>query len=148
MTIDQIINNTEALNIAQVIQDSVSETTEELKNYQQQQMFFGSDSEGQPIRRLDGKYAVYAPLTEFIKAQKGQPFDRVTLRDTGSFYRGIQVRVQPGKVMISSMDEKQDSLIERYGATILGLNAEYSQIYSENDLKPLATRKIKEQILK
>lgn len=148
MTIDGIIANTEALDFDKIIQDSVSETIEELKNYQQQQMYFGQDSQGRPIQRLDGKYAVYAPLTEFLKVQKGQPIDRVTLRDTGSFYRGIQVRAEPGRVVINSNDEKQASLINQYGDTILGLNAYYSQLYSENDLSPLATRKIKEQILR
>lgn len=151
MTIDKLIDNTQQLNINEVLRQAASETTEEIKNYQQQQMFFGYGSDGQPIQRLDGKYAVYAPFTEYIKENfrsPKQPTDRVTLRDSGSFYRGIKVTAQQGKVVINSTDEKQPALIRRYGDTILGLNTEYAAIYSQNDLAPLAIDKIRKQILK
>jgi glycerol-3-phosphate cytidylyltransferase-like family protein len=147
-TIEQLIENLKAVNIPEVIQASVSETIEEIKNYQQQQMFFGLNAQGEKTKRLDGKYDIYSPMTVAIKRLKGQPTDRVTLRDTQDFYIGITVKPERSEVIINSSDEKTSKLIEMYGEDIFGLNKDYAAEYSTNDLGPIATNKIREQIHK
>jgi hypothetical protein len=142
MTIDRLISNTEALDFNAVIRETVEETTEELTIYQQQQMYAGRRSDGDTI------YPSYTLLTEEIKTGKGQPTDRVTLKDTGAFYRGITVTASANSVKITSTDSKTGMLEEKYGEEIFGLNADSAAKYSENELEPIALKKIKEQILK
>lgn len=148
MTIDQIIRNTEELNISKVLQESVDDTTEELKNYQQQQMYAGQRADGENIDPLHGKYKGYALFTVLEKQKKGQVTNRVTLKDEGNFYLGIRVTATQKGVDFKGTDEKTDTLIAYYGPQIFGLNKDFSLIYSENDLTPLATEKIKKQIFK
>jgi len=148
-TIEHLMRNLDKVNMKEVIQEAVTETTEEIKNYQQQQMFLkGERSDGEKIRRLDGKYEIYAPFTVSVKRLKNQPTDRVTLRDTMSFHRGITIKAEAGKVIIDSTDEKTGSLIDRYGEDIFGLNKEYAAIYATNDMGPKATDNIISQIHK
>lgn len=61
----------------------------------------------------------YKPFTIAIKRQKGQPTDRVTLEDTGSFYKGFDlIYTDQNALGIFSRDEKTPDLIEKYGADI------------------------------
>lgn len=147
-TIEALMNNLNAIDFNQVIELSVGDTKEELKNYQQQQMFYGKRSDGDNIQRLDGKYEVYAPLTEYLKRRKGQPTDRVTLRDERDFYKGIIIKPTKNSVMITSTDLKTAKLVAQYGEEIFGLNEEYAGEYSSRDLAPVATKRIIDSIHK
>lgn len=142
MTIDKLIANTEALDFNEVIKESVEETVQEITAYQQQQLYSGLKSDGQTI------FPSYTRLTEEIKTGKGQVTDRVTLKDTGAFYAGIQVRAGANGVSITSTDPKTEMLEKKYSEKIFGLNEDSAAKYSQNDLTPVATRKIKEQILR
>ena len=75
----------------------------------------GKDMKGRSL----GKYA---PKTIEIKQAKGQPFDRVTLRDTQAFQNSITLRITKRGFEYFATDEKTDSLIFRYGPDILGLS--------------------------
>lgn len=63
----------------------------------------------------------YKPFTIAIKKEKGQPYDRVTLKDTGEFHRSIFVRFQGDNVIIDSNSDLRDKLVQKYGVTIFGL---------------------------
>ena len=56
----------------------------------------------------------YRPYTKKIKAQKGQPFDRVTLKDTGQFYRAIRYKVEGNMLKVFSLDPKFTPLDNKY----------------------------------
>lgn len=82
----------------------------------------GKDMEGRSL----GKYA---PKTIEIKQAKGQPFDRVTLRDTQAFQNSITLRITKKGFEYFATDEKTDSLIFRYGPNILGLSdADWNEV--------------------
>lgn len=66
----------------------------------------------------------YAPYTVLIKDQKGQPSDRVTLKDTGQFYENIFVDVNSETFEIDSNDPKSEALQKKYGSRIFGLTPE------------------------
>ncbi len=68
----------------------------------------------------------YRPLTVQIKRAKGQPTDRVTLKDTGDFYRSFRILVNfnVGYFSIVAEDEKADKLERKYGKDIYGLSEE------------------------
>lgn len=68
-------------------------------------------------------YAPYSPVTVEIKMMKGQPYDRVTLRDTGDFYRSFYIETDSDGFYIYAGDYKTASLTKpgRYGKDIFGL---------------------------
>ena len=81
------------------------------------QLFQGEYTSSTPIK------PDYTPTTKKIKRAKSQPFDRVTLRDTGSFYRGIQATVNKTDLTIESTDSKTNKLFNKYGSDeLLGMN--------------------------
>lgn len=69
-------------------------------------------------------YAPYSPLTIAIKEEKGQPTNRVTLRDTGDFETSFFLEVSDKQFEIKAADFKTEDLIKKYGRQILGLTNE------------------------
>ena len=67
----------------------------------------------------------YAFSTKVAKRRKGQPTDRVTLRDTGKLYGNIDIQAQTTQAIISANVEYFKYLIAHYDKnTILGIQAE------------------------
>lgn len=66
----------------------------------------------------------YAVSTIQRKIKKNQPFDRVTLRDTGLYYESIEVDAQDDQLIISTNLFYAKFLRDRYGDDVLGLTAE------------------------
>lgn len=64
----------------------------------------------------------YSKETVVIKKALSQPFDRVTLYDQGDFYRGFNLEESTFPFFITSSDSKTAKLMERYGASIFGLD--------------------------
>lgn len=63
----------------------------------------------------------YKPLTIQIKRSKGQPTDRVTLKDTGDFHASIYLSFDATKMTVLADDPKTAKLVRKYGYEILGL---------------------------
>ena len=82
-----------------------------------EQLYAGLNSKGQSLESIGGPYS---PSTIQIKMAKGQPIDRVTLRDEGDFYEAFFVDDIPGGWSISSNDWKTSELIADWGADIFG----------------------------
>lgn len=66
----------------------------------------------------------YADLTVQIKQMKGQPTDRVTLKDTGDFHRSFYVKFDRDRFTILASDIKTQKLVTKYGFKIFGINEE------------------------
>ena len=99
----------------------------------------GVDSEGVDLENIGGEYSF---ITKDLKSRSGQPFDRVTLKDTGSFYNSWRVYVANGVIVISADTIKDGKdLQNRWGDNILGLTDN-----SLNALKSYALIKYKEYI--
>lgn len=77
----------------------------------------GIDRNGDKI----AEYAPYRPITIQIKLMKGQPTNRVTLRDTGDFHASFRVIANNISFFIDATDVKTEALIAKYGEQILGL---------------------------
>ena len=69
-------------------------------------------------------YAPYSELTIEIKESKGQPTDRVTLRDEGDFHSSFYIEAGAKFFEVKASDEKTKGLIKKYGRQILGLTDE------------------------
>lgn len=99
--------------------------TSEMAEMQRAQMYAGETALGEPIA------PPYTPFTVMMKQWKGQPTDRVTLKDTGAFYEGIFVKRSENEIVFGSTDEKTGELTEKYGEEIFGLKMEAYESLSE-----------------
>ena len=64
-------------------------------------------------------FAPYSPLTVQIKQAKGQPTDRVTLRDTGDFHGSFFIKVGSDHFEVKATDWKTEELVKQFGEEIL-----------------------------
>lgn len=104
----------------------------------------GIDSEGKSLGH-------YQPYTVFLKEKKGQPTDRVTLRDTGDFYKSFKVKFLNLDIQIVSDPIKYGplgavNLLTQWGKEIIGLTEESLSILRDKAIEIL-TPLIKEKLL-
>lgn len=107
----------------------IERTKETIADIQATQLSTGTRSDG---TKTDPEYR---PLTKDLK--QGLPglagvTDRVTLYNTGDFYRNLTVvNVDGVKFEITSVDPKTAKLEEKYGEKILGLNRDNKELYAK-----------------
>lgn len=85
----------------------------------------------------------YAPETVRIKREKGQPTNRVTLRDTFDFQKSIWVQYYPDSFEIKASDWKTERLTQKYGDEILGLQDEMVKYLCQNFYLPRLIKELK-----
>lgn len=99
---------------------------------------------------LDGYYnkiqPPYAPRTIYNKTRKGQPTDRVTLKDTGEFYNSLHIEFDENGFRIVSDDDKSKYLIAKYGGPILRLPNEDLTRFLRFYIRPALAERMKEYI--
>lgn len=91
-------------------------------------------------------YAPYSPVTIAIKEAKGQPTNRVTLRDEGDFQSSFFLEVGDKQFEIKASDFKTEDLIKKYGRQILGLTDENIAILIWQYIYPDLMDEAKKQI--
>ncbi len=82
----------------------------------EKQLYQGLNAKGEQIRPK------YAKSTIKRKKKKGQPYNRVTLKDEGDFYEGFFVEYEGDGFSLHGDDYKTRHLIKRYGRDVFGLN--------------------------
>lgn len=85
----------------------------------------------------------YTPFTKSIKQGKGQPSDRVTLRDTGDFYQSIYVKANKDSFYTGATDPKTKELQEKYedaDSILLGLSEQDKDRFRKLTLKAFAQK--------
>lgn len=90
----------------------------------------------------------YVPLTVSIKKQKGQPTNRVTLRDTGEFHASLGIEYLPEGFAITADDWKRDKLVAKYGKEILGLQDEFVAFLAKERYLPRMIDELRKAIMK
>lgn len=103
----------------------------------------------QGINRLGVEISDYAPyslVTIAIKEAKGQPTNRVTLRDEGDFESSFYLEVGDKQFEIKAADFKTEDLIKKYGRQILGLTDENISILIWKYIFPDLMAETKKQI--
>ena len=99
---------------------------------------------------IDGFYdeiqPPYAPRTIRNKFRKGQPTDRVTLRDTGDFYSSLHVEFDNDGFRIVSNDDKAKYLIAKYGKAILRLSDDDLTRFLRLYIRPALTYRMKQYL--
>lgn len=141
-TVNQMIKRLQSFNPREVAADSMVESKVDYLEWQKEQLFAGKKKTGGKI------VPPYKKSTKAIKNKKGQPTDRVTLKDTGKFYDSIFLVVIKGSGIYrtNSSDIKSKWLIEKYSENILGLGGVFRKGYIQ-DLRPVWQRKV-ESVLK
>lgn len=104
----------------------------------------GINSLGVTLESIGGSYS---PFTVVIKQGKGQPTDRVTLKDSGDFYKTFRVDITTDAIIIDANPIKDDTnLFSEWGEDILGLTDENLQLLI-NKLRDELSNAITQQIL-
>lgn len=111
-------------------------------NAQDQLFEKGIDRNGDSI----ASYRPYKPLTIEIKRLKGQPVNRVTLRDEGDFHASFQVIANDTSFFIDATDSKTLDLIRKYGEQIMGLTDENVDILVWQYIYPDLLTALKQQL--
>lgn len=109
----------------------------------------GVDREGKVIRTYRAvRPAVYARATIRIKRGIGQPHNRVTLRQTGAFYRSFRIKVYSTQWAIDARFQKRRGNIAAHLDTskVLGLTGENTRRL-KNHMRPLLFNKLRRKIL-
>lgn len=134
-TVLDMQNRLRAVNVQDISVKSIKQTDDDLIKWQKEQLFSGKNATGGFIR------PPYKPTTKRIKRAKGQPTDRVTLKDTGNFYDGVIVDIGTEVFNVTSEDNKTDLLTRKYKPTIFGLN-KISRAGYVTDIWPVFKRNI------
>ena len=131
MTIAEAVRRHEAAmnGLDNAISDILNEVEDDIVKMQQDRIFAGELVGGGPI------VPEYSMLTKVYKAIKQQPYDHVTLKDTGSFHANIFAAQFGDKLLIDSNDDKSVELQEYYGEDIFGLTKE-----NKEEIQPEANK--------
>lgn len=89
-------------------------------------------------------YRPYAESTIKKKKKKGQPTTRVTLRDTGAFYKSFFVVFDSEGFYITASDEKTPLLIEKYGEEIFRLTDENLTMLLRDHIRKELVKRLKQ----
>lgn len=92
-------------------------------------------------------YAPYAYSTIKNKKRKGQPTNRVTLRDTGAFHKSFFIVFDEGGFYITAEDKKLKALEAKYGEAIFRLTNENLTYLLRNYVRPMLTERLKNKLL-
>ena len=114
-TIRQMAERWAKINLVDITGDAMVRNDERIVELNKEQMNEGVTSHNVPITPK------YTPFTIMKKIEKGQRFDVVTLRDTGSFQDKMKLIMGGDKFAITSTDEKTRKLEIKYG-DIFGLS--------------------------
>jgi hypothetical protein len=128
----------ENLDTDKIIRETMEQAEESIADKNAEQMFTGVRADNSDI------LPSYKDITIEIKQSKGQPVDRVTLRDTGAFYTGIRVEVKGDNVDHFSTDPKQEKLRKKYGEKIFGLNTQFKGEVIREDIQPVLKQRLEE----
>lgn len=119
---DKMINNLNAFDEGNYFQDFISANDEFITSQNKKRLYgFGTYTDGEKIvtylaakQRLGYNYAINTikGTSQYQgKVQKGQPYDRVTLNDTGKFYDTFAVDAKKNSFAVTGQDEKEEGNI-------------------------------------
>lgn len=148
MTLDELIDRVtqveSGLTGGEILSEIIRENEPYIVDMNAQNQLFeqGVNAVGVPI--MD--YKPYAPLTIQIKREKGQPYDRVTLRDTGDFHGSFYIVTANDHFIITASDPKTAGLVRKYDRRIFGLTPENKNELTWDYIYPDALNMIKSLI--
>lgn len=134
----------EALTSGRLMQDIIWDNDAYIIDMNAEEQLFERGINRLGVEVMD--YAPYSPVTIEIKEAKGQPTNRVTLRDEGDFESSFFLEVGDKQFEIRASDFKTEDLIKKYGRQILGLTDENIAILIWQYIYPDLMDEAKKQI--
>ena len=124
MELGQWLSKAEGIDFGEIINAAIKKHEDVIIRLNTDSQLFGSG-----IKHTGARITPpYAASTVRYKKRRGQPSDRVTLRDTGQFhnafkiiYESDQITIVPDAVILDGSFDLSEHLQKRYGATIAGL---------------------------
>lgn len=139
------VKKLKSINLRAICRNAIKEHEQDIVDLQQEQLSAGLADQGDELQ------PGYRPRTIENKLAKGQPVDRVTLKDTGEFYRKQYVKYSIDKFEISSRDRKRNKLVNKYtgnrGGDVFGLTPSNKIILGEM-IKPDIQDEFRERVFK
>lgn len=135
MILDELIDKFKNFPVKEILIEAINENTEAIEDKNAEQLQRGEQPSGAPIT------PEYSETTVRYKRLRNMPFDRVTLFETGDFYRGIQARADGDFLTIEGTDIKTSKLEAKYGE-ILGLSEDSIKEISQDVIVPEMRDKI------
>lgn len=91
----------------------------------------------------------YEILTVKLKKAKNQPYDRVTLRDSGKFYKSLYIEYHSDHIRISTDETERyfKGLRPKYGKDIYGLTPEDIKLVAQRFVAPRIKKYFKDLVL-
>lgn len=136
MTLKELTERAERLNAilsgGSLMQTAISDLGSVITSLNKQNQLYdkGINADGVSI----WSYRPYSQYTIREKQRKGQPHNRVTLKDTGDFYGSFNVMADKSQFEVFATDPKTAYLRAKYG-NIFGLTQENKQILIEDYLR-------------
>lgn len=133
------------IDLERILRDILKRSEHDIIDLQQEQLSAGIADKGDDI------YPAYTKNTIERKKKKGQPFDRVTLKDRGAFYRRMHAKFAKDHFELTSSNGKKSNLVDKYhgvrGGDIFGLTQENREFLVFRIL-PEIKQKYREQLEK
>jgi len=136
------------VNFTDLINKSAKPAFDQITELNREQLWSGEDALGQVINTLGGR--PYALSTMRIKSTKGQPTNRVTLKDTGAFYKTFKVKqVKSGFEVIADFSKDDGDIRDNFSSDFdfLGLQDESLNEWVNEYFYPEFTRNLRKEIL-
>lgn len=141
---NRVANFNEALTSGRLIQNIIWDNEAYIVDLNAEEQLYEQGIDRLGVEITD--YAPYSPVTIAIKEAKGQPTNRVTLRDEGDFESSFFLEVGDKQFEIKASDFKTEDLIRKYGCQILGLTDENIAILIWQYIYPDLINEAKTQI--
>lgn len=119
---NRVIEFNNGIQSGRIIQMIIQNNEAEIVDMNAEEQLFEQGVNNLGVELMD--YAPYSPVTIEIKEAKGQPTNRVTLRDEGDFESSFFLEINERQFEIKAADWKTEELIKKYGRQILGLTDE------------------------
>lgn len=138
---ENMIKHFKAIDLNTIVLNVVSENENVIIDLNAEVQLFeeGITSKGVSI----ASFAPYSPVTVQIKMAKGQPTNRVTLRDEGDFQSSFFVYIGADYFQIMASDWKTEKLTFEYGDDIMGLTSENLKYFLSEYVIPEILKNLK-----
>lgn len=129
MTPEELLIKIQKIDWNILAEQSINATSTAFAKKNTEQMYAGKLNTGEDIT------PEYAASTKQRKKAKRQP-EKVTLKDTGKFYRGYKANAKGGFIVLQSDVEYEKYLDKRYSDKIHGLNPSSMEVFIDEFLLP------------
>lgn len=133
MTIEELSKNVAAFDVESELDKIIQKNDKVFIDANKEMLYSGIDSSGQSL-------GDYAPRTIEYKKKKGQPYDSITLKDEGDYYKGKSIINLNNEWSIKSSDWKQEKLENDFGMGINGLDQKRTSEIIDDILTPQLTK--------